>query len=74
MPVFGHVEAGAVLLADADAANGAPPAARDAISALVNLGYGRPQAATAIAAAMRALGDAAETGALVRRGLKELAG
>jgi Holliday junction DNA helicase RuvA len=39
---------------------------------LVNLGYGQPQAATAIAAAARALGDGAETAALIRQGLKEL--
>jgi Holliday junction DNA helicase RuvA len=46
---------------------------KDAISALVNLGYGQPQAAAAVAAAAKALGDAAETGALIRQGLKELA-
>ncbi len=46
---------------------------KDAISALVNLGYGQPQAAAAIAAAAKALGDKAETGALIRQGLKELA-
>lgn len=52
---------------------GAPPSVQDAISALVNLGYGRPQASTAVAAAQRALGESAETQALIRRGLKELA-
>jgi Holliday junction DNA helicase RuvA len=46
---------------------------RDAISALVNLGYGQPQAAAAVAASVRALGEGAETGALIRQGLKELA-
>ena len=46
---------------------------QDAISALVNLGYGRPQAAAAIAASLEALGEAAEASALIRRGLKELA-
>jgi holliday junction DNA helicase RuvA len=51
----------------------APQAAQDAISALVNLGYGRPQAAAAVAASLKALGEAADTGALIRRGLKELA-
>jgi Holliday junction DNA helicase RuvA len=44
----------------------------DAISALVNLGYARPQAMEAVRASARALGDAAETAALIRRGLKEL--
>ena len=45
---------------------------QDAVSALVNLGYGRPQAMAAIAASAKALGDDAEAGALIRRGLKEL--
>jgi Holliday junction DNA helicase RuvA len=46
---------------------------QDAISALVNLGYGRPQAIAAVLESRKALGDAAETSALIRRGLKELA-
>jgi len=70
---FGDVESGAIALAGADDAVASPSAAREAISALVNLGYGRPQAATAIAASLKALGDSAETAALIRRGLKELA-
>jgi Holliday junction DNA helicase RuvA len=45
----------------------------DAVSALVNLGYGQPQAAAAIAAASRSAGEAAETAQLIRLGLKELA-
>jgi Holliday junction DNA helicase RuvA len=52
---------------------GTPQPVQDAISALVNLGYGRPQAITAVLESRKALGDAAETAALVRRGLKELA-
>ncbi|ARN82669.1 Holliday junction branch migration protein RuvA [Methylocystis bryophila] len=48
-------------------------AARDAISALCNLGYGRPQAQAAISASLAALGPEAEASALIRRGLKELA-
>ena len=44
----------------------------DAISALVNLGYGQPQAAAAIAAASRNAGEKAETAQLIRLGLKEL--
>lgn len=50
-----------------------PRPVQDAISALVNLGYSRPQAATAVAAALQALGESAEAGALIRRGLRELA-
>ena len=59
--------------AGADDAAARPDRARDAISALVNLGYARPQAATAIAASLAALGENAETAALIRLGLKELA-
>jgi Holliday junction DNA helicase RuvA len=48
-------------------------AAAEAISALTNLGYQPAQASHAIASAMKELGDAAQTPALIRRGLKELA-
>ena len=51
----------------------APGPVEDAISALINLGYGRPQAAAAVAASLEALGEGAETSALIRRGLRELA-
>jgi len=54
-------------------ADGREPAAiADAVSALVNLGYARPQAMEAVRSSARALGEAAETAALIRRGLKEL--
>ena len=53
--------------------DGAPAAARDALSALVNLGYGRPQASAAITASLAALGEDAPAAELIRRGLKELA-
>ena len=45
----------------------------DAVSALINLGYGHPQAAAAIAAATRNAGEGADTATLIRQGLKELA-
>jgi Holliday junction DNA helicase RuvA len=51
----------------------APQPVTDAVSALVNLGYGQPQAAAAIAAASRSAGEHAETKQLIRLGLKELA-
>jgi Holliday junction DNA helicase RuvA len=73
-PAFAAVDPGAIRLAGEEEAARAPKPAQDAISALINLGYGRPQAAAAVAAAMAALGDKAETSALIRRGLKELAG
>ena len=72
-PAFGAVDPlVASLSGDAEATN-TPSAVRDAISALVNLGYGRPQAAAAVAASVKKLGESAETGALIRQGLKELA-
>jgi Holliday junction DNA helicase RuvA len=45
----------------------------DAISALVNLGYGLADAGAAIASAAEKLGKDAKTEALIRQGLKELA-
>ena len=67
---------GAAGAADARLAgkDGAQPAAvRDALSALVHLGYGRPQAAAAVAASVAALGEGAPASELIRQGLKELA-
>ena len=49
-----------------------PKPVEDAISALTNLGYGRPQAASAVATALGALGPDAATAALIRGGLKAL--
>ncbi len=72
-PAFGSVDPKIAQLAGEDEAKAAPKPVQDAISALVNLGYGRPQAAAAVAASVKALGEGAETSALIRRGLKELA-
>jgi Holliday junction DNA helicase RuvA len=72
-PAFGSVDPLVAKLSGGDEGATAPSAVRDAISALVNLGYGQPQAAAAVAASVRALGEGAETGALIRQGLKELA-
>ena len=52
----------------------APGPIADAVSALVNLGYGQAQASAAVSSAMRAAGDEADTAKLIRLGLKELAG
>jgi Holliday junction DNA helicase RuvA len=71
-PAFASVDP-AARLAGEDASN-APSSVRDAISALCNLGYGRPQAVAAVAASAKALGEDADASALIRRGLKELAG
>ncbi len=48
-------------------------AARDALSALANLGFRGPEAAAAVAAAEAALGEGAETAALIREALKRAA-
>jgi holliday junction DNA helicase RuvA len=48
-------------------------AAEDAVLALVGLGYPQAQAAAAVARTSAQLGPAAETAALIRAGLKELA-
>ena len=62
--------AGAVPAAPVTGASG--PAA-DAISALINLGYGRSEAHAAIAKAAASLGEQAAVDALIRSGLQELA-
>jgi holliday junction DNA helicase RuvA len=49
-------------------------AAADALSALINLGYGRSEAHAAIAKAAATLGDQAPVDTLIRTGLKELTG
>jgi holliday junction DNA helicase RuvA len=50
------------------------PSAADAVSALINLGYGRSEAHAAIAKAAAALGEQAAADALIRASLKDLAG
>ncbi len=61
--------------ADAEAENAGklPKAAEDAVLALIGLGYARPQAAAAVARCSARLGGHAETAALIRAGLRELA-
>lgn len=57
---------------DAAPKEDAPAATAEAVSALVNLGYGRGEAFTAVASAARDLGDGGDLPALIRQGLKEL--
>jgi len=73
VPAFADIDPGAVHLAGALDEKRAPRPVMDAVSALVNLGYGQPQAAAAIAAASRNVGEAADTATLIRQGLRELA-
>ena len=72
VPAFANIDPAVVHLAGALDENRAPKPMADAGSALVNLGYGHPQAAAAIAAAARNAGDGADTATLIRQGLKEL--
>jgi len=62
----------AIIIPGQDAGAPLPRNVEDAVSALVNLGYGRPQAASAIAAAVAALGAEAQAAALIRDGLRTL--
>jgi Holliday junction DNA helicase RuvA len=72
-PAFSSIDPSVAQLSGAIDDRTAPKPVADAISALVNLGYGQPQAAAAIAAAARGAGEGAETAQLIRLGLKELA-
>ncbi len=72
-PAYANVDPAVVHLAGALDEKRAPKPVMDAVSALVNLGYGQPQAAAAIAAATRNAGEGADTATLIRQGLRELA-
>jgi Holliday junction DNA helicase RuvA len=72
-PALTAIDLGLSTLATSVAERAAPKPVADAISALANLGYPQASAMNAIAAAVKALGDGAETSALIRQGLKELA-
>ena len=72
-PKYAGLDPAVVHLAGSIEERRAPQPVADAVSALVNLGYGQPQAAAAIAAVARGAGEGAETAQLIRLGLKELA-
>ena len=71
-PAHAQLDPAVVRLSGALDGRRAPQPVSDAVSALVNLGYGQPQAAAAIASAARSAGEHAETTQLIRLGLKEL--
>jgi len=71
-PAYAHIDPALVQLSGALDEKRAPRPMADAVSALVNLGYGQPQAAAAIAAAARNAGEGAEVKTLIRLGLREL--
>src|SRR6202158_5451441 len=72
-PAYADLDPAGIRLSGAVEDKRAPPPVADAVSALVNLGYGQPQAAAAIAAATRNAGEAADVATLIRQGLRELA-
>ncbi|HEV3374038.1 MAG TPA: Holliday junction branch migration protein RuvA [Xanthobacteraceae bacterium] len=72
-PAYADVDPAVIHLSGAVDEKRAPQPVSDAVSALVNLGYGQPQAAAAIAAAARAAGEGADARSLIRLGLKEIA-
>jgi Holliday junction DNA helicase RuvA len=72
-PAYADVDPAVIRLSGAVEDKRAPQPVADAVSALINLGYGQPQAAAAIAAATRNAGEGAKTEQLIRLGLKELA-
>jgi len=71
-PAYVAVDPAVVRLSGALEEKRAPQPVADAISALMNLGYGQPQAAAAIAAATRGAGEGADAARLIRLGLREL--
>jgi holliday junction DNA helicase RuvA len=73
VPAHAQIDPALVRLSGALDERRAPQPVSDAVSALVNLGYGQPQAAAAIAAAARAAGEGADAKSLIRLGLKEIA-
>jgi Holliday junction DNA helicase RuvA len=72
-PAFASVDPAVVKLQDDLSERRASTPVSEAVSALVNLGYGEIQASAAVAAAVRTAGDKAKTEELIRHGLKELA-
>jgi Holliday junction DNA helicase RuvA len=72
-PAYAGLDPAVIRLSGAVEDKRAPQPVADAVSALVNLGYGQPQAASAVAAAARNAGERADAASLIRLGLKELA-
>jgi holliday junction DNA helicase RuvA len=71
-PALGVADLGGAI-AEGEPGAKLPRPAQDAVLALVNLGYARPQASLAVAKGVASLGADAQTAALIRLGLKELA-
>src|SRR5690242_20010823 len=65
-PAYASVDPAVIRLSGALEERRAPQPVVDAVSALVNLGYGQPQAAAAIAVATRSAGEGADTRQLIK--------
>ncbi|MEQ1952758.1 Holliday junction branch migration protein RuvA [Mesorhizobium sp. CN2-181] len=72
-PAFAGAATGTIGLKQELGEGVAPAPVADAVSALTNLGYSRDTAANAVAAALKAAGEGADSAKLIRLGLKELA-
>ena len=72
-PAFAGSASGTIGLKQELGEGVAPAPIADAVSALINLGYSRDIAANAVAAALKAAGEGADSAKLIRLGLKELA-
>ena len=72
-PAFANIDPAVIRLSDSVEDGDASRPIADAVSALVNLGYARPMAAAAVAAALKQAGEEAEAKTLIRLGLRELA-
>ena len=72
-PAYSSVDPAVMRLSGALDESRAPRPVADAVSALINLGYGQPQAAAAVAAATQAAGEGADAAKLIRTALKEIA-
>jgi Holliday junction DNA helicase RuvA len=72
-PAYSALDPAVMRLSGALDESRAPRPVADAVSALVNLGYGQPQAAAAVAAAIHTAGEGADAARLIRAALKELA-
>lgn len=72
-PAFAGAASGTIGLKQELGEGVAPAPIADAVSALTNLGYSRDVAANAVAAALKAAGEGADSAKLIRLGLRELA-
>src|SRR3989442_14863130 len=72
-PAYATLDPAVIRLSGAVEDKRAPQPVADAVSALINLGYGHPQAAAALAAAARSAGEGVDTARLIRLGLEGVA-